>query len=94
MKSLKVGDTILADGYKAKVYSLPNKDGDMLTIIDEGLWSETFYGCSIHDISLDDNGDFVLDTDFTPVVGDTVGINEKDFQLVDIDDDVDRKSVV
>ena len=88
MKSLKVGDTVWADRYKAKVYSLPNKDGDMLIIIDEGLWTETFYGCSLHDISLDDNGDFVLDTEFIPVVGDVITINEKEYQLVDIEENV------
>ena len=59
MKSLKPGDTILADGHKAKVYTLPNDDGDMLIIIDEGLLTETFYGCSIHDISLDNGGDTI-----------------------------------
>ena len=32
MKSLKLHDTIWADGYKAKVYSLPNMDGDMQII--------------------------------------------------------------
>ena len=29
MKSLKLHDTVWADGYKATVYSLPNIDGDM-----------------------------------------------------------------
>ena len=33
MKSLKVGDTIFVDCYKAKVYLLPNKDGDMLILL-------------------------------------------------------------
>ena len=31
---------------------------------------------------------FVLDTEFFPVVGDVVTINEKEFQLVDIDEGV------
>ena len=39
MKSLKLGDTVWADGYKATVYSLPNLDGDMQIILDEGLWT-------------------------------------------------------
>ena len=88
MKSLKLHDTIWADGYKAKVYSLPNIDGDMQIILDEGLWIETIYDCNIHNITLDRDGDFVLDTEFVPVVGDVIGINEKEFQLVDIDDGV------
>lgn len=88
MKSLKLGDTVWADGYRAKVYSLPNDVGDMLIVLDEGLWTETFYGCSIHDISLDNNGDWVLDTEFVPVVGDVININEKEFHLVDIDEGV------
>ena len=88
MKSLKLGDTIWADGYKAKVYSLPNIDGDMQIILDEGLWTETIYDCNIHDITLDNDGDYVLDTEFVPVVGDVISINEKEFQLVDIDEGV------
>ena len=40
MKYLKVGDMVWVDCHKAKVYSLPNKDGDMLIVLDEGLWSE------------------------------------------------------
>ena len=35
MKSLKLHDTILADGYKATVYSLPSIDGDMQIILDQ-----------------------------------------------------------
>ena len=88
MKSLKLGDTIWADGYKATVYSLPNIDGDMQIILDEGLLTETIYDCNIHDITLDSDGDFVLDTEFVPVVGDIIRINEKEFQLVDIDENV------
>ena len=68
MKSLKLGDTIWADGYKAKAYSLPNIDGDMQIILDKGLWTETIYDCNIHDITLDNDGDYVLDTEFVPVV--------------------------
>ena len=88
MKSLKLGDTIWADGYKAKAYSLPNIDGDMQIILDKGLWTETIYDCNIHDITLDNDGDFVLDTEFVPVVGDVININEKEFRLVDIDEGV------
>ena len=88
MKSLKLHDIVWADGYKASVYSLPNIDGDMQIILDKGLWTETIYDCNIHDITLDSDGDFVLDTDFVPVVGDIIRINEKEFELVDIDDGV------
>ena len=88
MKSLKLHDLVWADGYKATVYSLPNIDGDMQIILDEGLWTETVYDCNIHDITLDNDGDLVLDTEFVPVVGDIIRINEKEYRLVDIDDGV------
>ena len=88
MKSLKLHDLVWADGYKATVYSLPNIDGDMQIILDEGLLTETIYDCNIHDITLDSDGDFVLDTEFVPVVGDIIRINEKEFELVDIDEGV------
>lgn len=88
MKSLKLNDLVWADGYKATVYSLPNIDGDMQIILDEGLWTETVYDCNIHDIKLDSDGDFVLDTEFIPVIGDVIRINEKEFELVDIDEGV------
>ena len=88
MKSLKLGDVVWADGYKATVYSLPNIDGDMQIILDEGLWTETIYDCSIHDISLDNDGDFVLDTEFVPMIGDVIRINEKEYRLTDIDEGV------
>ena len=88
MKSLKVGDTILVDCYKAKVYLLPNKDGDMLIVLDEGLWNETIYDCNIHDITLNSDGEWKLSTEFSPAVGDVIGINEEEFQLADIDEGV------
>ena len=88
MKSLKLGDLVWADGYKAKAYSLPNIDGDMQIILDEGLITETIYDCNIHDISLDNDGDFVLDTEFVHVVGDVISINEEEYRLVDIDEGV------
>ena len=88
MKSLKLGDTIWADGYKATVYSLPNIDGDMQIILDEGLWTETIYACSIHDITLDSDGECALDTEFVPLVGDIIRINEKEYRLTDIDEGV------
>ena len=88
MKSLKLNDLVWADGYKSKVYSLPNIDGDMQIILDKGLWTETIYDCNIHDITLDNDGDFVLDTGFVPMIGDVIRINEEEFRLVDIDDGV------
>ena len=88
MKSLKLHDLVWADGYKATVYSLPNIDGDMQIILDEGLWTETIYACSIHDITLDSDGDYVLDTEFVLMIGDVIRINEKEFRLVAIDDGV------
>ena len=88
MKSLKLHDIVWADGYKATVYSLPNLDGDMQIILDEGLWTETIYDCNIHDITLDSDGDWVLDTKFVPVVGDVIKVNEKEYQLADIDNGV------
>lgn len=88
MKSLKLHDLVWADGYKATVYSLPNIDGDMQIILDEGLITETIYDCNIHDITLDSDGDFVLDTEFIPVIGDIIRINEKEYRLVDIDEGV------
>ena len=62
MKSLKLGDVVWADGYKATVYSLPNIDGDMQIILDDGLWTETVYDCNIHDITLDSDGEWELTT--------------------------------
>lgn len=88
MKSLKLGDTIWADGYKATAYSLPNMDGDMQIILDEGLLTETVYDCNIHDITLDSDGDFVLDTEFVPVVGDVIRINDEEHELIAIDDNI------
>ena len=87
MKSLKLGDTIWADGYKAKVTKITD-DGVVGLVLDEGLLTETIYDCNIHDITLDNDGDWVLDTEFVPVVGDVIRINEKEYRLVDIDDGV------
>ena len=87
MKSLKLGDVVWADGYKAKVTKITD-DGVVGLVLDEGLWTEFYYECSIHDISLDSDGDFALDTEFVPVVGDVIRINEKEFRLVDIDEGV------
>ena len=87
MKSLKVGDMVWVDCHKAKIIKITG-DGVVGLVLDDGLWVEFYYECSLHDISLDDNGDFVLDTEFFPVVGDVITINEKEFQLADIDEGV------
>ena len=88
MKSLKLHDIVLVDGYKATVYSLPNLDGDMQIILDSGLWTETIYDCSIHDITLDSDGEWGLTTEFVPMIGDVIRIDEKEYRLTDIDDGV------
>ena len=87
MKSLKLNDLVWADGYKAKITKITD-DGVVGLVLDEGLITETIYDCNIHDITLDNDGDYVLDTEFVPVVGDVIRINEKEFRLVDIDEGV------
>ena len=88
MKSLKLNDLVWADGYKATVYSLPNIDGDMQIILDEGLWTETVYDCNIHDIKLDSDGEWELTTEFVPIIGDVIRIDEKEYELIAIDEGV------
>ena len=87
MKSLKLGDVVWVDGYKSKVTKI-TYDGVVGLVLDEGLWTETIYDCNIHDITLDNDGDLVYATDFVPVIGDVVRINEKEYRLVDIDEGV------
>ena len=87
MKSLKLHDTIWADGYKATVTKITD-DGVVGLVLDDGLITEFYYECLLGDISLDNDGDFVLDTEFVPIIGDVIRINEEEFQLVDIDDGV------
>ena len=87
MKSLKLHDTIWADGYKAKVTKITD-DGVVGLVLDEGLITEFYYECLLGDITLDSDGDFVLDTEFVPVVGDIIRINEKEYRLTDIDESV------
>ena len=87
MKSLKLNDLVWADGYKAKITKITD-DGVVGLVLDDGLITEFHYDCNIHDITLDNDGDFVLDTEFVPVVGDVISINEKEYRLVDIDEGV------
>ena len=86
VKPVEVGCVVWVDGYKATVHSLPNSDGDMQIILDSGLWEETIYDCNIRDITLD--GDWVLDTESVPMIGDVIRINEEEYRLTDIDDGV------
>ena len=87
VKPVEVGCVVWVDGYKSKVTKITD-DGVVGLVLDEGLWTETIYDCNIHDITLDRDGDWVLDTEFVPVVGDVIRINEKEYRLVDIDDGV------
>ena len=89
MNSLKLGDVVWVDGYKATVYSLPNIDGDMQIILDGGLWTETIYNCNIHDITLDDvDNEWELITEFVPMIGDTIRISGEEYKLIAIDDSI------
>ena len=87
VKPVEVGCVVWADRYKAKITKITD-DGVVDLLLDEGLWTETIYDCNIHDITLDNDGDYVLDTEFAPVVGDVISINEKEYRLVDIDEGV------
>ena len=87
VKPVEVGCVVWADGYKAKITKITD-DGVVGLVLDKGLWTETIYDCNIHDITLDSDGDYVLDTEFVPVIGDVIRINEKEFLLVDIDEGV------
>ena len=87
VKHVEVGCAVWVDGYKSKVTKITD-DGVVGLVLDEGLWTEFHYDCSIHDISLDSDGDFTLGTEFVPMIGDVIRINEKEYRLVAIDDGV------
>ncbi len=87
MNSLKLNDVVGVDGYKSKVTKITD-DGVVGLVLDEGLWTEFHYECLLGDISLDNDGDYVLDTEFVPMIGDVIRINEKEYRLVDIDEGV------
>ena len=87
MKSLKLHDTVWADGYKSKVTKITD-DGVVGLVLDEGLITEFHCECLLGDITLDNDGDLVLDTEFVPVVGDIIRVNEKEYRLTDIDEGV------
>ena len=87
MKYLKLGDVVWADSYKSKVTKITD-DGVVGLVLDDGLITEFYYECLLGDISLDNDGDYVLDTEFVPMIGDIIRINEKEYRLVAIDDGV------
>ena len=87
MKSLKLHDLVWADGYKAKITKITD-DGVVGLVLDEGLITEFHYECLLGDITLDNDGDYALDTEFVPVIGDVIRINEKEYQLADIEENV------
>ena len=65
VKPVEVGCVVWVDGYKSKITKITD-DGVVDLVLDEGLLTETIYDCSIHDITLDNDGDLVLDTEFVP----------------------------
>ena len=87
MKSLKLNDVVWVDGYKSKVTKITD-DGVVGLVLDDGLITEFYYECLLGDISLDNDGDLVSDTEFVPMIGDVIRINEKEYRLVDIDEGV------
>ena len=90
MKSLKLHDTVWADGYKSKVTKITD-DGVVGLVLDEGLWTEFHYECLLGDIHYDDFADdLYIETERVPLVGDTVtlDINEYEYTVIKIDDGV------
>ena len=87
VKPVEVGCVVWVDGYKSKVTKITD-DGVVGLVLDEGLITESYYECLLGDITLDNDGDFALDTEFVPVLGDIININEKEFEFVDIDESV------
>ena len=88
MKSLKLNDVVWADGYKSKVTKITD-DGVVGLVLDDGLITEFYYECLLHDITLDDDdNEWELITEFVPMIGDVIRINEKEYRLVDIDEGV------
>ena len=61
MKSLKVGDMVWVDCHKAKINKITG-DGVVGLVLDDGMWLAFYYECSLHDISLDANGELELST--------------------------------
>ena len=87
MKSLKLNDVVWVDGYKSKVTKITDY-GVVGLVLDDDLITEFHYVCLLGDISLDNDGDLVLDTEFVPMIGGVIRINEKEYRLADIDEGV------
>jgi hypothetical protein len=87
VKPVEVGCVVWVDGYKSKVTKITD-DGVVGLVLDEGLITEFHYECLLGDISLDNDGDYVLTTEIVPMIGDVIRINEKEYRLVAIDDGV------
>ena len=87
VKTVEVGCMVWFDGYKYKVTKITD-DGVLGLVLDEGLATEFYYECLLSDITLYNDGDWVLDKEFVPVVGDVISINEEEYRLVAIDDGV------
>ncbi len=87
VKHVEVGCVVWVDGYKSKVTKITD-DGVVGLVLDDGLITEFYYECLLGDISLDNDGDYVLDTEFVPIIGDVIRINEKEYRLTDIDEGV------
>ena len=88
VKPVEVGCVVWVDGYKSKVTKITD-DGVVGLVLDDGLITEFYYECLLGDIHYDDFADdLYIETERVPLVGDVIGINEKEYRLVAIDDGV------
>ena len=87
VKPVEVGCVVWVDGYKSKITKITD-DGVVDLVLDEGLITEFHYECLLGDISLDSDGDWALDTEFVPMIGDVIRIDEKEYELIAIDEGV------
>lgn len=87
VKPVEVGCVVYIDGYKSKVTKITD-DGVVGLVLDEGLITEFHYECLLGDITLDSDGEWELTTEFVPIIGDIIRINEKEYRLVDIEESV------
>ena len=87
IKPVEVGCVVYIDGYKSKVTKITD-DGVVGLVLDEGLWTEFYYECLLGDITLDSDGEWELTTEFVPIIGDVIRIDEKEYELIAIDEGV------
>ena len=87
VKPVEVGCVVWVDGYKSKVTKITD-DGIVGLVLDEGLWTEFYYECLLGDITLDSDGEWELTTEFVPNIGDVIRIDEKEYELIAIDEGV------